>query len=188
MKRNFICIALVIGFLFPLPLWADSLAGQSKAAKAVIHEMMMKMQSTMKQAMKAGGPVSAIQTCNVDAPLVEKAFSKEGWKVARRSLKVRNPSNQPDSWERRVLLQFEQRKSKGEPVGKMEFAEIIETDGKKTFRYMKAIGTKPMCLQCHGASLAPNVSASLEELYPEDQAKGFQVGDIRGAFSLQKSL
>ena len=30
----------------------------------------------------------------------------------------------------------------------------------------------------------PDVVAKLEELYPEDTALGFEIGDIRGAFSI----
>jgi hypothetical protein len=39
-----------------------------------------------------------------------------------------------------------------------------------------------MCLQCHGANIAPPVAAKLAELYPEDQATGFAAGDFRGLF------
>jgi hypothetical protein len=32
--------------------------------------------------------------------------------------------------------------------------------------------------------MAPEIVSKLDELYPEDKARGFQVGDIRGAFSI----
>ena len=57
-------------------------------------------------------------------------------------------------------------------------------DGRRVFRYMKAIGTQPVCTACHGAAIAPGVAAALDDLYPEDRARGFGVGDIRGAFSI----
>jgi hypothetical protein len=53
---------------------------------------------------------------------------------------------------------------------------------------MSAIPTKKICLECHGANLAPEVAARLDALYPEDRARGFKIGDIRGAFTLSKSL
>ena len=49
---------------------------------------------------------------------------------------------------------------------------------------MKAIGTQPVCTLCHGASIAPEGTAALDALYPEDRAREFEVGDIRGAFSI----
>jgi cytochrome c553 len=67
-------------------------------------------------------------------------------------------------------------------------AEVIEEDGHKTFRMMKAIPTAEVCTQCHGSEIAEPVAAKLDELYPEDQARGFEVGDLRGAFTLKKAL
>nr|VFK10650.1 MAG: Protein of unknown function (DUF3365) [Candidatus Kentron sp. LPFa]VFK26753.1 MAG: Protein of unknown function (DUF3365) [Candidatus Kentron sp. LPFa] len=64
----------------------------------------------------------------------------------------------------------------------------MEKDGVRVFRYMKAIPTLEVCILCHGASLSPDVVAKLDELYPEDQARGFKVGDIRGAFSFMQPL
>ena len=61
-------------------------------------------------------------------------------------------------------------------------------DGQRTFRYMKAIGTQPVCTVCHGTSIAPEVTARLDALYPEDRARGFAVGDIRGAFSITQPV
>lgn len=40
--------------------------------------------------------------------------------------------------------------------------------------------TQTMCLPSHGSSMAPSVEARLRELYPDDQASGFQEGDLRG--------
>jgi hypothetical protein len=49
-------------------------------------------------------------------------------------------------------------------------------------RYMQAIVLQPMCAMCHGDSLAPEVRAAIQENYPDDQATGFAVGELRGAF------
>nr|VFK61436.1 MAG: Protein of unknown function (DUF3365) [Candidatus Kentron sp. UNK]VFK69117.1 MAG: Protein of unknown function (DUF3365) [Candidatus Kentron sp. UNK] len=64
----------------------------------------------------------------------------------------------------------------------------MEKDGVRVFRYMKAIPTLEVCTLCHGASLSPDVVTKLDELYPEDQARGFKVGDIRGAFSFMQPV
>jgi hypothetical protein len=53
---------------------------------------------------------------------------------------------------------------------------------------MKAIPTGDVCLLCHGAQLAPGVSQVLTELYPEDKATGFSMGDIRGAFVVTREI
>ena len=39
---------------------------------------------------------------------------------------------------------------------------------------------------CHGGTLDPEVTAKLKELYPQDAATGFKVGDLRGAFTIRQ--
>ncbi len=51
---------------------------------------------------------------------------------------------------------------------------------------MKAIPTGPLCLACHGETLAAPVAEKIGELYPADKATGFREGDIRGAFVVTK--
>jgi hypothetical protein len=48
--------------------------------------------------------------------------------------------------------------------------------------YVEPIFLQPVCLTCHGETLAPDVASRIEELYPDDQATGFAVGDFRGLF------
>ncbi|MCB1124616.1 MAG: DUF3365 domain-containing protein, partial [Verrucomicrobiae bacterium] len=58
----------------------------------------------------------------------------------------------------------------------------------REFRFMKAQAVEPLCLTCHGEKLAPDVTEALAKNYPGDAATGYQLGDIRGAFSLKKKL
>jgi cytochrome c553 len=111
-----------------------------------------------------------------------------GWEVARTSLKPRNPNNAPDKWETQVLMEFETRKSAGEDPSKLVYTEIVEENGHQVFRMMKAIPTAEVCTKCHGVELQEPVVEKLDELYPEDQARGYKVGDLRGAFTLKKPL
>ena len=88
-----------------------------------------------------------------------------------------------------MLERFEKRKAAGEDVTALEYHEVTEAGGKRTFRWMKAIPTAEVCLACHGGdNVAPAVEAKLADLYPQDQARGFQVGDIRGAFSVTQPM
>ena len=114
--------------------------------------------------------------------------SSSGWDVGRTSLKLRNPANAPDAWELAVLNSFEERKSAGEDPQNIAKAEVVEQDGRKVFRFMKAIPTAELCLNCHGSELKPEVVEALNTHYAADQATGFKLGDIRGAFTLSKPL
>ena len=72
----------------------------------------------------------------------------------------------------------------GEDPAGIDHAEFVIHEGKRTFSYMKANGTQPVCTACYGGGIAPEVAAALDALYPEDRAQGFEVGEIRGAFSI----
>jgi hypothetical protein len=139
--------------------------------------------------MKEGGPVHTIGVCNQVAPNLSEAHSQlSGWQVARTSLKPRTPKNAPDAWESGVLKEFDTRKAAGEDPAKLLYTEIVEEKGHKVFRMMKAIPTAEVCTKCHGVDLPAPVVEKLDELYPEDKARGYSVGDIRGAFTLKKML
>lgn len=188
MKRA-LCIALLCG----LPLGASLAENSDKQlvseSKTIVKQFMGSLKGELQSAMKSGGPTKAIDVCNRVAPAIaEKQSADSGWDVARTSLKLRNPENAPDVWEQKVLEKFEARKAAGEPVKPMAYYEIVEEGDQRVFRFMKAIPTGEVCLKCHGSDLKPAVAAKLDELYPSDEARGFQTGDIRGAFTLKKTL
>lgn len=172
------------------PLFADqNNAALKSEAKSIIQSFAGNLKGELQAAMKAGGPPNAIQVCNTRAPVITGASSDEsGWSVGRTSLKLRNADNKPDAWELGVLKAFEERKAAGEDPMKIAYAEVVEENGGKTFRFMKAIPTGDVCLACHGASIKPEIAAKLDSLYPQDMARGFSVGDLRGAFTLSKGL
>src|SRR5690606_41595989 len=125
-------------------------------------------QSTLTQGKERDAPEHAIGLCNTEAPLIAEQASRNGWQIGRTSLKVRNPENQPDAWEREVLQQFEQRKQAGEDLMTLEASATENGE----FRFMKAIPTGAACIACHGTELSAPVQARLAELYPQDQARG----------------
>ncbi len=140
----------------------------------------------LKSALQAGGPLQAIEVCAEQAPAIADKLSKEtGWQVKRVSLKPRNVgSATADSWESHILKQFDERRANGEPVNQITHSAQINNQ----YRFMKAQAVEPICLACHGSNLAPEVEQVLQKYYPEDKARGYTLGEIRGAFSLVKEM
>lgn len=166
---------------------AAGLEEQVAAGRAVVQEFQQRLQAELKAAMK-DGPINAIGVCSQKAPALAAELSqRHGGKVGRTSLKWRNPKNAPDEWEHKVLELFELRKRHGEAPDTLEFYEVVEREGQKEFRYMKAIAIPPgaPCLVCHGRALDSKVDAKLKALYPEDRARGYQQGELRGAFTVR---
>lgn len=156
-------------------------------ARSLVKAFGSDLKHVLKTSMKAGGPINALAQCNIQAgPIAEKNSSLSGWNIARTSLKVRNESNAPDEWESMTLRQFEKRKAAGENLKTMEYAEAVKEGDKLVYRYMKPIPTAGLCVTCHGGDVSEEITMKVKSLYPNDQATGFTVGDIRGAFTLQK--
>lgn len=182
---------MIMTLLLSIPLLAgaDELQQRSADSRTVAKAFFGELKGELEGAMKAGGPVNAITVCNHKAPEIAKRHSEaKGWSLGRTSLKLRNPSNAPDAWERRVMELFEQRKAAGEQPDQLEYAEIIETGGKREFRFMKAIPTAEVCTKCHGAQVPADVEVKLQALYPTDKARGYQAGDLRGAFTIRQPM
>lgn len=182
---------LVVPALSADEIPADDLETRAAASRAAVKTFAQNLQGELQTAMKAGGPISAISVCNEKAPAIAVTVSEaQGWSVGRTTLKPRNADNAADDWERDVLNAFEQRKAAGEDPAKLEFYELVGDNGSHEFRYMKAIGIAKdaPCLACHGTDIAPDVSAKLKALYPDDQAVGYKTGDIRGAFTIRQPM
>ncbi len=158
--------------------------------KQAIMALAKTLKGELEGAMKQGGPGEAIKACNTKAaPLTESVSEQQGWIIGRTSNKLRNQSNAPDSWEQMVLNNFQKQADAGSNIKTLAYSEIVtDKQGRKVFRMMKAIPTGEKCLACHGSKIKPEISAQLDKLYPQDKARGFSKGDLRGAFSLQKFL
>lgn len=158
-------------------------------ANEAAKEYAVALKSELTAAMHAGGTLEAIEICNTKALAIGREMSlANGENVSRVSLRNRNPGNVPNDWQETVLIEFENRKQAGEDPSTLTWHEVAETDRGLEFRFMKAIPTAPLCLQCHGANIAPPVAGKLAELYPNDRATGFEVGDLRGAFVVTRPV
>jgi hypothetical protein len=163
------------------PTTAQVEQGQALSARFVAT-----LQPTLQAAMQNGGPVNGVEVCAVQAPRIAADLSEEsGWEINRVSLRARNQSSAiPDSWETKVLTEFDRRQLGGEPVTQLNAAEIVDGE----FRYMQAQAAGPLCLTCHGTEISNEVQSVLRRHYPQDMATGYTAGQIRGAISLRQPL
>jgi len=177
--------------ILPLLANAGEIATNSDtlAARSLVKAFGSDLKHVLKTSMKSGGPIKALDQCHIQAGAIAKENSlSSGWEIGRTSLKVRNENNAPDEWETTTLLQFEKRKTAGENLKTMEYAETVQEGDKLVYRYMKPIPTAGLCVTCHGGDMSQDITKKVKSLYPNDQATGFMIGDIRGAFTLQKII
>jgi len=160
---------------------------RTDASKDLVKKFGKQLKGELQSAMKSGGPLAAISVCNEKAPLIAQQLSAEsGWDIYRTSLKPR--AKNPDIWETAMLKSFEQRHADGDSFKSLFAQDIEQVNGKASFRFMQAIETQKVCLMCHGENIAAEISSKIAQLYPQDKATGFKLGDIRGAFSIVQPL
>jgi rubrerythrin len=137
---------------------------QKELSNALLREVM--------GAVMKNGPTSAIEVCSERAPVIaSEVGAAQGVRIGRTSFRLRNPSNDAPVW---ADIEIE---SKPE-------TERVFRDESGRLGALMPIRMASFCVQCHGPEerLAPGVGDTLERLYPDDRATGFNRGDLRGWF------
>ena len=94
--------------------------------------------------------------------------------MGRTSHRLRNPANSAPDWVDVALRTYLDENTDRAP-------RVVPLPDDRE-GYVEPIMVKPFCLACHGEILAPDVAAQIKELYPDDEATGFEVDDLRGVF------
>jgi cytochrome c551/c552 len=135
------------------------------------------------QAIQNHGTEGAIEFCNLNAlSITEQIAQKNGVIIRRVSDKPRNQDNAANTEETQIIEIF-----KIQLKGGQKPKAITRESGELKTGYF-AIETNGMCLQCHGKpeEMQPQVLEKLELIYPKDKAKGYEDGQIRGLWVIQK--
>lgn len=164
----------------------NEIAALEADAKRIVGAFGQALKTQLMAAMQEGGPINAVGVCHAIAPaLAAEASAANGVALTRVSLRHRNPQlGVPSAWQRAVLEDFDRKVAAGAAPQTLVYSEVVGD----TYRFMKAIPTEAPCLACHGEAIEPALAQKLAELYPGDQATGYRLGDLRGAFSLLKPL
>ncbi|MEM8815188.1 MAG: DUF3365 domain-containing protein [Pseudomonadota bacterium] len=140
---------------------------------AIIKPYKNALQTALREGL-ADSPLSAVEHCRLEAPALAERYSTENLRVGRSSHRLRNPANAAPDWLEAVLDRY-----LGDPSTRAPLTVELEHGVRG---YVEPIVMQPLCLACHGPALAPELEAMIEKHYPDDQATGFEVGDLRGVF------
>jgi hypothetical protein len=147
-------------------------------ARVMVKAFATELKGTLIAAMKKGGPPHAIDACAKEAPKIAARHSAGDLTIRRVGTRVRNKkTNTPSPKMRDILNSL----SADRPE------RILSIDNRLT--YIRAITIQnPVCLNCHGkpGRLHPGIKETLARLYPDDDARGYEVGDLRGAFVVEE--
>jgi hypothetical protein len=150
--------------------------------KGYAQETQKVLGKNLKETIQNEGVAQAVVFCNEQAyPLTDSMATHYKAKIKRVSDKPRNPSNKANPIELAHINTFKEKVAQGDSI----IPIVEEKDGKVHF-YAPII-TQSLCLNCHGTpgkNIAPDVVRHLSELYPQDQAIGYDVDQVRGIWSI----
>ena len=131
------------------------------------------------KAIEDSGVSYALKYCNLQAyPLTDSISRQHNASVKRVSHKARNPNNKVSFSELEMIGNFQKQLAEGnspEPV-------IEETPDRITY-FAPIMLMSALCLRCHGIpekDIAAEDYILINMIYPEDQATGFRLNDLRG--------
>lgn len=158
-----------------------------EAADALTAALMPRLMTALAQ----GGPEEGVKVCSEIAQSITLSVGGDReLTVKRTSLRVRNPENAPDPYERAWLEQAVSARARGEVV-RTSYEVLEGLDGRRELRHLRPIVFPgDPCSGCHGTrdEISSEVRALIAERYPDDHATDFQSGDLRGAISIRVPL
>jgi hypothetical protein len=162
---------------------AEQTATYLEKGKMIAKATFTALSGQLKTAMAEGGVPNAVEYCNLVAyPLVDSLSQVHQATIRRTSTKVRNPKDKPTRIEQDVLEQYAKSKEQGE---KLQPKVLQLADGDVAF--FAPIMIDAPCLNCHGdvgEVVTEENYALIQSFYPEDQAVGYKMGDLRGMWSI----
>lgn len=177
-------VALWIGWMFPTAAWADASpvtnpAELTKAIQAIedLDQLRSGLASTLEGATEEPTMQTMQEVCRPVGMQAKQLSQENGWQVKQIADKYRNPDHAPDNVEaRKALAQFKRNPDL------MGFWDHETIDGQPGTRYYRRINVEASCLACHGQK--DQRPQFVQDKYPQDRAYDFEVGDLRGMYSV----
>lgn len=116
------------------------------------------------------------RVCKPVGARAKQLAMENGWKISQLAERYRNPEHKLDYEALRVYKMME------DDPALMGMWVKTEMDGEAGLRYFRRIMVEPACLACHGPK--DGRPQFVKDGYPDDRAYGFDVGDLRGLFSV----
>lgn len=156
--------------------------------KAIAMETFSLLSSNLQSAIQQGGVSNALPFCSLAAsPLTSGMAAKHGVALRRVTHKPRNPEGRANASELAVLKHFASALNGTNPP-----SPLVTNLAPATVTFFAPIVlNNELCLKCHGEpgrDIAAENLAVIQMLYPYDEATGFKLGDLRGAWRIDFPL
>ncbi len=163
-------------------------AAAIERGKFIVADTFSVLSSNLQSAMASGGLSNALPFCALSAsPLTASVATRHGVALRRITHQPRNPAARADVVETAILDGFRAALVLGTPPP--PFATNLLA-GQATF-FAPIVLNNARCLKCHGEvgkDIGSESLALIQRHYPQDEATGFKLGDLRGAWRIDFPL
>jgi hypothetical protein len=154
---------------------------------AIVQSTYRALSSRLQKAIVEAGPVHALEYCSVAAlPITDSLARHHGVRIKRTSTRLRSPYNIPDDHESGQLYAY--LNAYGQEGLPLEVGPQVFEIGDSIAYYQPILIVSPLCLQCHGhpsEDISLEVMHEIERRYPGDLAINYELGDLRGLWSIR---
>ncbi|ABZ93946.1 Hypothetical protein LBF_1431 [Leptospira biflexa serovar Patoc strain 'Patoc 1 (Ames)'] len=153
-----------------------------KIAIEITKEAKSNLQEKLMKAMKEGGTEAAIPFCQENAMAFTKRLGiAKSVTLKRITDRPRNQMNLFSTEEAKIFSEIQKKKSNDGVFPN----RVVSSDESVTV-YVPIV-VMGQCVQCHGKpeNITKETKTTLQRFYPNDQAIGYEVGDLRGLFSVR---
>ena len=158
-----------------------------RRGRAIATETFGLLRTNLQTAIQSGGISNALPFCSIAAsPLTASMAEKHGVTLRRITHKARQPSAKASETERTLLSHFESLITAASITNPPPPVVTNLAPGTLTFFAPIVIGVE-LCLKCHGepgTDIAQTDLDLIRKLYPQDEATGFKLGQLRGAWRI----
>jgi hypothetical protein len=142
--------------------------------------------SNVSKAMEQGGSLYAVEFCNLEASGITDSLNNRcNCEIVRISAKNRNPENGLKTDTDEKLWAYFMASHRDGAVH-----DTLVQEGQQVVYYKPILTAMPACLQCHGPVPEINLEtySKIRELYPDDQATGYGMNELRGLWKISFTL
>lgn len=149
----------------------------------IANKTQQKLASNLIQTLNKEGVTAALEFCNVKAlPITKEMASDLNANIKRVTDKPRNQKNKANEKEVGLIAHFQNMINND-----VAYEPIVENLNNGKTQFYSPIVTNQLCLQCHGTTNEIHKKAlkTITTLYPNDQALGYSINEVRGLWSIQ---
>ena len=143
------------------------------------------IRGALQTAIADSGIEKAVRYCQLNALSLTHQFNTDSIKISRLAERYRNPQNQLTAESQPVWESYQSAIATGDSLHSVIVRTTHQVD------YYKPILLQAMCSSCHGqpdSNIPASLLSAIDSWYPNDLAKGFSVGELRGVWQIRFQL